>query len=106
MDLFKSQKQDWIDEARKVAHQLLKKQYSVTIEDVLRVHPLPKFLHRNTIGTVFSQSEFSKIGYAPAKKLSSHGRILGVWVEKVSEQPFEVPRLKRMMRKNYQEVQE
>lgn len=111
MDLFKNQKLQWIEEARNRAHQLLKKQYSITIEDVLREHPLPKFLHRNTIGAVMNQSEFKKIGYEPARKASSRGHIIAVWTEKLasdaeSEPDFELPRYKRMLRKDYLEVQE
>lgn len=82
-NLFSEQKTAWITEARQVAHLLLKKQYSITIEDVMRVHPLPRFLHRNTIGNVLSSGEFKRIGYRPALKTSSHGRVISVWTEKL-----------------------
>jgi hypothetical protein len=103
IDIFQKQKQQWIEEAREVAHKLLKKRYSITIEDVLAVHPLPRFLHRNTIGSVFNQGEFKRLSYEPAKKVSSHGRIISVWTEKLQSdfeaEDKELPKNWRRMRK-------
>ena len=48
-DLFKKTKREWIDEARDIARELLQQYPYITIEDVLKLHPLPTYLHHNTI---------------------------------------------------------
>lgn len=78
-DLFQVNREQWIEGARVVARRLLRNRYKITIEDVLAVYPRPKYLHRNTTGKVFQNEAFRAIGYTPAKKLSSHGRIIRLW---------------------------
>lgn len=110
-DIFTQQKRQWIDEARQVAHKLLSEYYSITIDDVLRIHPLPKFLHRNTVGAVFSQREFKKLGLERSTTPQSHGHIITRWTAKLAsdyeiEPELEIPRYKKLLRRDYQEVQE
>lgn len=78
-DLFRQSKQDWLEEARQSARKLLSVRYSITIEDVLEVTPLPRYLHHNTIGRVFSNEDFKAIGYTPSRRTAMHGRVVRLW---------------------------
>jgi len=78
-DLFNVSRLQWIEGARVVARRLLHTRYKITIEDVLEVYPRPKYLHRNTTGKVFQHEAFRTVGYTPAMKPSSHGRIIKLW---------------------------
>lgn len=78
-DLFKVQKIEWLEKARQTAKDLLKTRDKITIEDVLEVCPLPKFLHRNTIGAVFTRQEFDSVGIVYSRRKSSHRRLIRQW---------------------------
>ena len=78
-DLFQIDKVRWLDGARKVAYDLLKRRSTITIEDVLELYPLPKYLHRNTIGKVFQNEWFQHVGYTSSKRRISHGRTIRLW---------------------------
>lgn len=79
--LFQEQKTEWLEEARRTAHDLLKHRESITINDVLRQVPLPSFLHKNTIGSVFNK-EFRLVGYVKSNKPSARGRAIGIWTNR------------------------
>ncbi len=78
-DLFRQSKTDWLDGARAVAIKLLKNRHTITIEDVLAEYKLPKYLHHNTIGSVFQDDHFMPIGYVPSRRRVSHGRVIRQW---------------------------
>ncbi len=78
-DLFRVSKREWIDGARKAAKDLLRDNYSITIEDVLEAWPLPGYLHRNTIGSVFKDQDFRSIGFERSIRRVCHGRIIRRW---------------------------
>ena len=82
-DLFKKTKAEWLTKARETASKLLEDQYAITIEDVLEVTPLPKYLHRNTIGNVFKTDDFKPIGWLPSKRTAMHGRPVRNWTMKL-----------------------
>jgi hypothetical protein len=77
-DLFRKGKEDWLQSARDEAKKLLKRRYSITIEDVLEVCPKPTYLHRNTIGSVFN-GDFVPVGFTKSKRLVSKGRYIRQW---------------------------
>lgn len=78
-DLFRQSKQEWLDGARATARKLLRNNYAITIEDVLEQYKFPKYLHRNTIGSVFKHSDFTTIGFVPSRRTVSHGRYIRQW---------------------------
>ena len=78
-DLFQTTRERWLEGARHAARGLLRKRPRITIEDVLDIYPRPKYLHRNTTGSVFKDEMFQAIGYTTAKKFSSHGRVIRIW---------------------------
>lgn len=78
--LFQDTKKTWIEGARATARRLLRNRYQITIEDVLAEFPLPKYLHRNTIGTVFQDREmFQAKGFTVSRRRISHGRAIRYW---------------------------
>jgi len=78
-DLFQSSREQWLTIARRVALDLLKTRHTITIEDVLDISPRPKYLHRNTTGSVFKDERFSPVGYTTSKRLISHSRVIRLW---------------------------
>jgi hypothetical protein len=78
-DLFASSKTEWLDKAREMARELLKRREYITSEDVTELCPLPRYLHRNTIGGIFQHSDFQMVGVALAKRPSSNGRLIRKW---------------------------
>jgi len=79
-ELFKQSNQDWVDECRSAAKVLLRRQPSVTIEDVLRICPRPKYVKPNVTGSVFIHPDFKSIGVKRATRPVSHGHYIKVWV--------------------------
>ena len=78
--MFHRDAEEWLEEARLAAEAIIEDRGQCTIEDVLNVKPLPNHLHRNTIGNVFKDHDrFRPIGYALAKKTSSHKRVIRIW---------------------------
>lgn len=78
-DLFNRTRDQWLQGARHTARQLLRRRRSITIEDVLERYPRPKYLHRNTTGSVFKGDMFQPIGYTLSKRTLSHGRVIRMW---------------------------
>lgn len=78
-DLFGISREQWLEGARLTARRLLRTKSKITIEDVLERYPRPKYLHRNTTGSVFKTDMFVPVGYVPARKLTSHKRIIRLW---------------------------
>lgn len=78
-DLFKQSKQEWLDEARDTARKIGATKSTFTIEDVLLACPLPKYLHHNTIGSVFKHEDFKSVGFAPSRRPAMHGRVVRKW---------------------------
>ena len=78
-DIFKEEKIKWLEEARATARHILEHQKFITIEDVLKQKPLPKFLHYNTIGGVFRTLDFECVGWGRSTRLEMNGRYIRRW---------------------------
>lgn len=78
-DMFKAEKIKWLEEARATARHILEHQKFITIEDVLKQKPLPKFLHHNTIGGVFRTLDFECVGWGRSTRLEMNGRYIRQW---------------------------
>lgn len=78
-DLFVKERQDWINDCRATARELLTTRESITVEDVLKVCPRPRYIHKNVTGSVFKDSDFVMCGWAKATKASSNGRWIMKW---------------------------
>lgn len=85
-DLFARERQDWIEDCRSAARKLLTVRESVTIEDVLKICPRPKYIHKNVTGSVFKDTGFVMCGWTKAMKASSNGRWIMKW--KLNEEPI------------------
>lgn len=81
-DLFRDAKTEWLDKARIAARELLQRHEYITSEDVTAVCPLPRYLHRNTIGKVMQHADFLAVGYTTARRPSSNGRVIRKWTLK------------------------
>lgn len=86
-DLFRKQREEWLDKARQTAKRLLAVHSSVTIEDVLEHCPRPTYIHRNITGNVFRDEAFVPFGFAHSRRRASHGRIIRRWVLAEEWQP-------------------
>lgn len=64
------------------AKELLQHREYITSEDVTAACPLPRYLHRNTIGGIFQHPDFQVAGVAFARKASSNSRLIRKWVLK------------------------
>lgn len=80
-DLFQRERESWLEGARATAIKLLKKQRTITIEDVLKKHPRPDYVHRNTVGNVFTTADFRPCGWTPSKRPAMNGRQVRVWTK-------------------------
>lgn len=81
-DLFKTAKAEWLEKARDTARELLKRREFITSEDVTAICPLPKYLHRNTIGGIFRDEDFQMVGVTIAKRKVAHKRLIRKWALK------------------------
>lgn len=77
-DLFKKEREAWLEEARTTAKKLLEDKSLITIEDVLKECPRPEYIHRNTTGKVFN-SDFKPVGWRKSKRPVMNGRFVRVW---------------------------
>ena len=79
-DLFRSQREAWIETARAEATKLLKrgKPY-VTINDVTERVPRPSYLHHNVAGSVFNKSLFEQCGYEDSTRPAARGHVIKRW---------------------------
>ena len=78
-DLFQNERDKWLEETRAVARKLLKRKFSITIEDVLEKCPRPQYVHPNTTGRVFLGTDFKAIGWQPSMRPSMNGRQVRRW---------------------------
>lgn len=79
--LFTKEKQEWIEEAREAMVYLLQTGSSyVTSDDIHRMCPLPRYLHKNTMGSVFNSRDFRSVGYTKSRRPSANGRVIQQWV--------------------------
>jgi len=78
-DLFRTNKEQWIQEARQIAQKLLLNRGQITIEDLLEVHPLPKYIKKNLLGRVFQDDIFQAVGYTKARRTMAKGHIIRIW---------------------------
>lgn len=81
-DLFKDAKVEWLDKARAAARKLLERREYITAEDVTAMCPLPRYLHRNTIGKILQHGDFVAVGFTIARRPSSNGRTIRKWALK------------------------
>lgn len=77
-DLFKQERDDWLDSARVTAKKLLKRRAYITIEDVLEKCPRPSYIHHNSTGRVFT-NEFVAVGWRRSERPLMNGRQVRVW---------------------------
>lgn len=78
-DLFKSEREEWVEECRQAARQLLSHRETVTIEDVTAVCTRPSYVHMNTAGQVFKHPDFQFAGFTKAKRTTAKGRWIMRW---------------------------
>lgn len=78
-DLFKTERENWIDNCRKSARDLLETKMNITINDVLKENPRPKYIHPNATGTIFKHEDFKLIGYTKSTAKLANRRAVGVW---------------------------
>ena len=77
-DLFKKEREAWLESARLTAKELLEDKPLITIEDVLKVCPRPEYIHRNTTGKVFN-NDFQPVGWRKSKRPIMNGRFVRIW---------------------------
>ena len=78
-DLFYREREAWLTQARLIAIKLLKKKRTITVEDVLKRHERPDYVHRNTVGQIFRTKDFRPCGWSPSKRPAMNGRQVRVW---------------------------
>lgn len=81
-DLFTKGRQEWLDEARETARNLLKKSKFITVEDVLKKCPRPQYIHKNTVGSIFKDDDFVAVGWRRSARPLMNGRQVRVWTLK------------------------
>lgn len=77
-DLFKKEREAWLENARLAAKELLEDKPLITIEDVLKACPRPEYIHRNTTGKVFN-NDFQPVGWRKSKRPIMNGRFVRIW---------------------------
>ena len=77
-DLFKKEREAWLENARLAAKELLEDKPLITIEDILKVCPRPEYIHRNTTGKVFN-NDFQPVGWRKSKRPIMNGRFVRIW---------------------------
>lgn len=83
ISIFQTSKEQWIEQARDAMEYLLKSgQPYVTSDDVWRNTPLPRELHKNTVGSVFNSKVFKPVGYMKSTRPSANGRVIQKWALK------------------------
>jgi len=80
LPLFRKEKQAWLENARTTARKLLKRRRTITIEDVLERCPRPEYIHPNTTGKVFLDSEFKAVGWRKSVRPLMNGRQVRLWM--------------------------
>lgn len=79
-DLFKAEKEAWIESCRSVARTLLARKPAITIEDVLELNPRPDYVHKNATGVVFKHKDFKPISWRASRRAAMNHRYVRVWV--------------------------
>ena len=69
--------QVYLAKARQAAHKLAQQKGFVTSDDVVNVVGMPNA--PSVVGSIFKGSGFTRIGYTPSTRTSTHGREIGVW---------------------------
>ena len=69
--------QVYLAKARQAAHKLALQKGFVTSDDVVNVVGMPSA--PSLVGSIFKGSNFTRIGYTPSTRSSTHGRDIGVW---------------------------
>lgn len=78
-DIFKHERQAYLDSARVAARRLLTTRSEITIADVSKIVPRPKYLHVNTTGRVFMHPDFKLLGHVKSPARLAHSRYIGRW---------------------------
>ena len=94
-DVFKSEREQWLDEARMAARTLLMYKPYVTIVDVLEVVPRPKYLHTNVTGAVFKHEDFKVYGFQKSNSKAARGRIICQWKLAEDSMPYTMKMVQR-----------
>ena len=68
--------QVYLAKARQAAHKLALQKGFVTSDDVVNVVGMPSA--PSVVGAIFKGSSFTRIGYTPSTRSSTHGREIGV----------------------------
>ena len=103
-DMFRTNKEAWLQEARQIAQKLLLTRGSITIEDLTEVHPLPKYIKKNFLGRVFRDDVFQKAGYTNARRTMARGHALRVWELNAAYYPSNMLTHRRRNVKEYGDV--
>lgn len=98
-DLFRSEREDWLDKARATARKLLMTYPTITIDDVTRICPRPQYVNQNTVGRVFKHPDFQSAGrHQKSVRPLSKGRWNMVWRLSYQSQLNDLPRRRQMFR--------
>lgn len=97
-DLFRSEREVWLDEARATARRLLVSRPTITIEDVLLECPRPQHVHRNTAGQVFKHEDFTACGFAKSRRTISKGRWIMRWQLQAETMPHTIRQIRLAQR--------
>lgn len=82
-DLFRTEREDWVEACRTTAHKLLDEgKASITIDDVTDIHPRPSYIHKNATGSILTAKHFTCIGYTKSRKASRKGSVVAIWTKK------------------------
>lgn len=78
-DLFKREREAWLQDCRATARKLLQRKSEITINDVLAECPRPTYIHENATGSVFKDNDFRLVRYTKSHSRTAHRRVIGVW---------------------------
>ena len=68
--------QVYLAKARQAAHKLAQQKGFVTSDDVVNVVGMPN--SPSLVGSIFKGNSFTRVGYTPSTRNSTHGRDIGV----------------------------
>ena len=69
--------QVYLAKARQTAHKLAQQKGFVTSDDVVNIVGMPS--SPSVVGSIFKGNGFTRVGYTPSTRNSTHGREIGVW---------------------------
>lgn len=99
-DLFKSEREAWIDECRAAARKLLCTRNRITMDDINVMCPRPQYVNKNAAGQVFKHPDFKVVGFTKSLKASRSGALICVWGLR-NDMPFAT----RMIQRNRREAE-